>query len=134
MVGCDIVIHIEFRTSNQLSHTFTDMGNLKKKLRKQSRNPKEGTPPTPAPVVPSSQIVTQYRFERIFQADSIRKQIQLNVGKIFDEIPDFEKDLTEWTTTGVSKEGHCEVPSAGRTMEWKLHEDIRKYPEVWFRA
>lgn len=104
------------------------------KLKKKQRNTKKNVGAAGTGTPPPRPNTDQYRFDRMFQAEAIRKQIQDNVGNIFHEIPDFEKDLREWVVTSEPKEGTCWVPMAGRTMEWKLHSDIRKYPQVWFRA
>jgi hypothetical protein len=72
-------------------------------------------------------------YQRFLQANAIRKQIKDNLGDIFSEISPFEISLSEWTSKGIDKHGTCEVSRLGKIMEWKLHSDVNKYPEVWFR-
>lgn len=72
-------------------------------------------------------------YQRFLQANAIRKQIRDNLGDIFSEISPFERSLSAWTNVGMNKQGACEVPSLGKTMEWRFHLEIHKYPEVWFR-
>lgn len=72
-------------------------------------------------------------YQRFLQASALRKQIQDKLGDIFSEISPFEISLSEWTTTGLNKNGTCEVSRLQKIMEWKFHSNINKYPEVWFR-
>ena len=72
-------------------------------------------------------------YQRFLQASAIREQIRKNLGDIFDEIKMFDTSLSKWTATGKESQGKCEIPTLNKEMEWRLHSDIRKYPEVWFR-
>lgn len=72
-------------------------------------------------------------YKRILQANAIREQIRKNLGDIFNEISSFELTLASWASTGKSAQGKCEIPSLEKELEWRLHSDILKYPEVWVR-
>jgi hypothetical protein len=72
-------------------------------------------------------------FQRFLQANALRKQIKDNLGDIFSEISPFEDHLSKWASTGRDLQGSCEIPRLEKIMEWRLHSNISKYPEVWFK-
>lgn len=75
-----------------------------------------------------------HRLRRNDQAVAIRDKIVRNVGDVLDEIPPFISDLTHWVRYGGFKQGKYTIESIGRTMEWVLHNNITRVPEVWIRS
>ena len=74
------------------------------------------------------------QMRRHDQSLAIRDKILTNAGDILPEIPTFLSDLGEWVRYGRMKQGKCYIASADREMEWILHDNINRVPEVWIRA
>lgn len=68
------------------------------------------------------------------QAIAIRNKIVGGAGDILHEIPMFLDALGDWVRYGRMRQGKCHIASANRTMEWILHDNISRVPEVWIRA
>lgn len=100
-------------------------------VKKNRRVSKEVREPTPEEIAEKTR---REQAERMMQWLAIRKQITERIGNIYHEIPAFELDGTDWVRDGKAREGSKVLSVVPKCFEWRFHEDIHKYPEVFLRA